>query len=596
MFLHRKPKKGIIFLCDHGFIGETPLEVAHFLITRKGLSKQMIGEYLGNLQNPFNQQVLEYFAQEIDLSGLQVDMALRKFQSHFRMPGEAQKIERLMEAFANRYCTCNPDQIKNFRTLDTIFLMAFAIIMLNTDSHNSSIKAERKMKVEDFIRNLRAIDDGQDVDRDMLIGIYNRIQTQEFRAGVDHVTQVMKVEQTVQIPLRLGWGTTIHRCQGMTIGEGEANRYIVIHPGDKKFEARNPGALFVALSRAKSAGGEDEDPDFAWHPHVLINEDRLCQKKMRHLVFATDSRGSKLKSYLEKEEPFDFHSDNIVIVRPGGKLSDIRELVKTKVDSIMRIDKLFTIWIFLAGAIDDGQDVDRDMLIGIYNRIQTQEFRAGVDHVTQVMKVEQTVVGKKPQLALPHRRLVCYCRLYEVHDPNKKEKIGLHQREVFLFNDLLLITKIFSKKKSGITFSYKQSFPLSSMQVFLFETSHYQYGVRLVSGVNNKVLITLNARNDHDRQKFVEDLREAILETNGMETLRIEEELQKHSNNHNTLDRHYANDDSRVLMYELMKPLDPSINRLSAPDCPALQKLPLSNSLTDLCQGTHAHDLLLLHF
>lgn len=43
------------------------------------------------------------------------------------------------------------------------------------------------------------------------------------------------------------------------------------------------------------------------------------------------------------------------------------------------------------------------------------------------------------QLALPHRRLVCYCRLYEVHDPNKKEKIGLHQREVFLFNDLLLV-------------------------------------------------------------------------------------------------------------------------------------------------------------
>ncbi|XP_056000966.1 IQ motif and SEC7 domain-containing protein 2-like isoform X4 [Ostrea edulis] len=388
---NKKPEKGIVFLCDHGFIGETPSEVAHFLITRKGLSKQMIGEYLGNLQKPFNQQVLEYFAQEIDLSGLQVDMALRKFQSYFRMPGEAQKIERLMEAFADRYCACNPDQIKNFRNLDTIFLLAFAIIMLNTDSHNSSIKAERKMKVDDFIRNLRDI--------------------------------------------------------------------------------------------------------------------------------------------------------------------------------------------------DDGQDVDRDMLIGIYNRIQVQEFRAGVDHVTQVMKVEQTVVGKKPQLALPHRRLVCYCRLYEVHDPNKKEKIGLHQREVFLFNDLLLITKIFSKKKSGITYSYKQSFSLSGMQVYLFETSHYQYGVRLVGGVNNKVLITLNARNDHDRQKFVDDLREAILETNGMETIRIEEELQKHSANHNTLDRHYANDDSRVLMYELMKPSDPSINRLSAPDCPALQKLPLSNSLTDLCQG-----------
>lgn len=48
------------------------------------------------------------------------------------------------------------------------------------------------------------------------------------------------------------------------------------------------------------------------------------------------------------------------------------------------------------------------------------------------------------QLALPHRRLVCYCRLYEVHDPNKKEKIGLHQREVFLFNDLLLVCCLLS--------------------------------------------------------------------------------------------------------------------------------------------------------
>lgn len=76
-----------------------------------------------------------------------------------------------------------------------------------------------------------------------------------------------------------------------------------------------------------------------------------------------------------------------------------------------------------------------------------------------------------------------------------------------------------------------------------------------------------------------------------METLRIEKELQRHSTNHSTLDHHYANDDSRVLMYEQIKPSDPSINRLSAPDCPNLQKLPLSNSLTDLCQGTHAHDL-----
>ncbi|KAL9956688.1 hypothetical protein ACROYT_G038207 [Oculina patagonica] len=78
-----------------------------------------------------------------------------------------------------------------------------------------------------------------------------------------------------QVPFRLSWGTTIHKCQGLTVGSGEAFRYVVIHPGKHDFEAKNPGALFVALSRAKSAGGDGVDPDFAFHEDVLLNDDRL---------------------------------------------------------------------------------------------------------------------------------------------------------------------------------------------------------------------------------------------------------------------------------------------------------------------------------
>lgn len=33
--------------------------------------------------------------------------ALRMFLEGFRLPGEAQKIDRLMEKFASRYCECN---------------------------------------------------------------------------------------------------------------------------------------------------------------------------------------------------------------------------------------------------------------------------------------------------------------------------------------------------------------------------------------------------------------------------------------------------------------------------------------------------------
>lgn len=93
-----------------------------------------------------------------------------------------------------------------------------------------------------------------------------------------------------QIPLRLGWGTTIHRCQGMTIGEGESSRYIVINPGTRKFESLTPGALFVALSRAKTAGDDRTPPDFAWHPAVLVNQDRLC-----HIVNTPTTRARDLE-------------------------------------------------------------------------------------------------------------------------------------------------------------------------------------------------------------------------------------------------------------------------------------------------------------
>jgi len=40
----------------------------------------------------------------------------------------------------------------------------------------------------------------------------------------------------------------------------------------------------------------------------------------------------------------------------------------------------------------------------------------------------------------------------------------------------------------------------------------YKYGFHVTSSNNNKVLLTLNARSEHDRSRFVDDLKESILE------------------------------------------------------------------------------------
>ncbi|XP_049424610.1 IQ motif and SEC7 domain-containing protein 1-like isoform X2 [Epinephelus fuscoguttatus] len=343
---NKKPEKGIQYLIERNFVPDTPVGVAHFLLQRKGLSRQMIGEFLGNRQKQFNRDVLDCVVDEMDFSGMELDEALRKFQAHIRVQGEAQKVERLIEAYSQRYCICNPGVVRQFRNPDTIFILAFAIILLNTDMYSPNVKPERKMKLEDFVKNLRGVDDGEDIPREMLVGIYERIRKRELKTNEDHVSQVQKVEKLI-------------------VGK-----------------------------------------------------------------------------------------------KPIGSLHH----------------------------------------------------------------------GLGCVLSLPHRRLVCYCRLFEVPDPNKPQKLGLHQREIFLFNDLLVVTKIFQKKKNSVTYSFRQSFSLYGMQVLLFENQYYPNGVRLTSaipGADVKILINFNAPNPQDRKKFTDDLRESIAEVQEMEKYRIESELEK---------------------------------------------------------------------
>ncbi|XP_028850850.1 IQ motif and SEC7 domain-containing protein 1 isoform X3 [Denticeps clupeoides] len=332
---NKKPEKGIQYLIERGFVSDTPVGTARFILERKGLSRQMIGEFLGGRQQ-FNKDVLDCVVDEMDFSGMDLDDALRKFQAQIRVQGEAQKVERLIEAFSQRYCVCNPALIRQFQNPDTIFILAFAIILLNTDMYSPSVKPERKMKLDDFIKNLRGV--------------------------------------------------------------------------------------------------------------------------------------------------------------------------------------------------DNGQDIPRDLLVGIFQRIQKWELRTNDDHVSQVQAVERVIVGKKPVLSLPHRRLVCCCQLYEVPDPNRPQRTGVHQREVFLFNDLLVVTKIFQKKKTSVTYSFRQSFPLVEMQVHMFQNSYYPHGVRLTSAIpggERKVLIVFTAPSQQDRTRFVSDLRESIAEVQEMEKYRVESELEK---------------------------------------------------------------------
>lgn len=78
-----------------------------------------------------------------------------------------------MEKFAERYTAQNSEV---FPTADVAFILAFSIIMLNTDLHNPAIKEERRMTKDGFIRNNHGICDGQDLPPELLIDIFDRIK------------------------------------------------------------------------------------------------------------------------------------------------------------------------------------------------------------------------------------------------------------------------------------------------------------------------------------------------------------------------------------------------------------------------------------
>ena len=71
------------------------------------------------------------------------------------IPSISEQCLVLFPLHSQRYCMCNPDVVQQFHNPDTIFILAFAVVLLNTDMYSPNIKPQRKMGLDDFIRNLR---------------------------------------------------------------------------------------------------------------------------------------------------------------------------------------------------------------------------------------------------------------------------------------------------------------------------------------------------------------------------------------------------------------------------------------------------------
>jgi len=98
---NQKPIAGLKYASEKGHLdADDPVDVAKYLLRNKDLfEKAQIGEFLGRekeWQGGFALKVLRAYGEELDFKGMEFDEAIRYYLSGFRLPGEAQKIDRII--------------------------------------------------------------------------------------------------------------------------------------------------------------------------------------------------------------------------------------------------------------------------------------------------------------------------------------------------------------------------------------------------------------------------------------------------------------------------------------------------------------------
>uniref|UniRef100_A0A672KPN6 Golgi-specific brefeldin A-resistance guanine nucleotide exchange factor 1 n=1 Tax=Sinocyclocheilus grahami TaxID=75366 RepID=A0A672KPN6_SINGR len=213
---NQKPKKGIQILQEKGLLS-SPMdnnEVAQWLRENPRLDKKMIGEFISDRRNT---DLLDSFVNTFTFQGLRIDEALRLYLEAFRLPGEAPVIHRLLETFTDNWQKVNGNP---FQSNDAGFALAYAVIMLNTDQHNHNVRKQNiPMTLEQFKKNLKGVNGGNDFDQDMLEDIYNAIKNEEI---------VMPDEQTGLVKENYVWSVLLHR--------GASSEGIFLHVPESSYD------------------------------------------------------------------------------------------------------------------------------------------------------------------------------------------------------------------------------------------------------------------------------------------------------------------------------------------------------------------------
>lgn len=95
------------------------------------------------------ERIRKAYMQLFDWTGHTILSALRALCSRLVLKAESQLIDRIFDAFAKRWCDCNPRH--GFRSMDVVHTICYSVLLLNTDLHMADIGS--KMTRSQFVKN-----------------------------------------------------------------------------------------------------------------------------------------------------------------------------------------------------------------------------------------------------------------------------------------------------------------------------------------------------------------------------------------------------------------------------------------------------------
>lgn len=164
---------------------ETRKQVAKFFFDNKtNLDLESVGDYIGTdtpEQNEVRQRYVDLCAP--DLQGKNFAEGIRSFTDNFKLPGEGQKIGRLMNTFGAAYHQQNPNSgIADTKSAQKLATMA---IMLTTDAHNPNVK--NKMTLAQLTGYVKGENNGNDFDDQLIKDIYDNITSRPLTVTFEKI-------------------------------------------------------------------------------------------------------------------------------------------------------------------------------------------------------------------------------------------------------------------------------------------------------------------------------------------------------------------------------------------------------------------------